>query len=99
MMTCKPQRDGTFNEDVNTYTSKGRAGALCFTVMQARLNQLDTQSNSGGMTDTYVDGGTYLKSFYSVMYCPSSVKVGELADPRSPHRRLHHLSRPRQTRP
>ena len=44
----------------------------------------------GGMTELYLDSGTYIKSFYSVMYCPSSVQVGTLIDHRSPHPRLHH---------
>lgn len=81
---------GRINEDVNTYTTAGRRGDLFFTVFQAQLNQLQTQQNSGGMTELYIDSGTYIKSFYSVMYCPSAVKVGELIDPRSPHPRLHH---------
>lgn len=81
---------GRINEDVNTYTSYGRKGCLFFTVIQAQVNQLATQSNAGGMTDLYVDGGTYIKTFYSVMYSPSCVKVGQLGDPRSPHYRIHH---------
>jgi hypothetical protein len=81
---------GRINEDVNTYTSKGRAGALFFTVIQAMVVQLATQSNAGGMTQLYLDGGTYVKTFYSVMYAPSCVKVGQMGDPRSPHYRIHH---------
>ncbi len=81
---------GRINEDVNTYTSESRKGILFFTVLQAKIVQLVTQSNSGGMTETYRDGGTYIKSFYSVMYCPSGVKVGQMGDPRSPHYRIHH---------
>ena len=42
------------------------------------------------MTDTYIDSGTYIKSFYSVMYCPASVKISVLGDNRSPHYRIHH---------
>lgn len=81
---------GRINEDVNVYTSAARRGALFFTVTQAQVNQLATQSNAGGMTGLYLDSGTYIKSFYSVMYCPSAVQVGTLGDPRSPHYRLHH---------
>lgn len=81
---------GRINEDVNTYTSAGRRGALFLTVIQAQVNQLATQSNAGGMTSLYLDGGTYLKTFYSVMYAPSCVKVGQIVDPRSPHYRIHH---------
>jgi hypothetical protein len=81
---------GRVNEDVNTYTTIGRTGGIFFTVLQAKLVQKQTQSNSGGMTELYLDSGTYVKSFYSVMYCPSSVKVGVMGDPRSGHVRLHH---------
>jgi hypothetical protein len=82
---------GRVNEDVNTYTTLGRRGSLFFTANQAQLNQKQTQSNAGGMTEMYLDSGTYVKSFYSVMYSPSCVKVGEMGDPRVPQNyRLHH---------
>lgn len=51
------------------------------------LDQLETQSNSGGMTELYLDAGTYVKSFYTVMYCPSCVVVSAMG---TAHRRLHH---------
>ena len=82
--------DGRINEDVNAYVSHGIRGAIFFTAMQIQVNQLATQSNAGGMTELYLDSGTYVKSFYSVMYCPSAVKIGQLGDPRSPHYRIHH---------
>tara|TARA_R110000751_G_scaffold56742_4_gene120855 strand:+ start:477 stop:1331 length:855 start_codon:yes stop_codon:yes gene_type:complete len=82
---------GRINEDVNAYTTMARRGALFFTVMQAQLCQKQTQSNAGGMTDLYLDSGTYVKSFYSVLYCPSGVKVGEMGDPRGGRTRLHHV--------
>jgi len=81
---------GRMNEDVSTYVTEGRRGLLFFTVQQAQVNQLATQSNAGGMADLYLDSGTYVKTFYSVMYAPSCVKVGTLGDPRSPHYRIHH---------
>lgn len=81
---------GRINEDVNTYVTEGRRGVLFFTVFQCQLRQLVTQSNTGGMTDLYLDSGTYLKTFYTVMYAPSCVKVGQMGDPRSPHYRIHH---------
>ena len=81
---------GRINEDVNTYTNIGRIGGLFFTVMQAFVNQEVTQKERGGMTELYLDAGTYIKSFYSVMYSPSCVQVGLLGDPRSPHYRIHH---------
>jgi len=72
------------NEDVNTYLTLGSKGHLFFTIMQVSLTQLQTQSNSGGMTDSYLNYGTYVKSFYSVMYQPSSVKIRKMSG------RLHH---------
>lgn len=78
---------GRVNEDVNTYTLLGSRGDLFLTILLIALQQVQTQSNSGGMTELYLDGGTYLKSFYSVMFCPSSVKISLMA---SRHGRLHH---------
>jgi len=81
---------GRVNEDVNTYTTLSRRGHIFFTVVQVQLDQIQTQANPGGMTDLYNDTGTYLKSFYSVMYCPSSVQIGVLHDSRSTYSRIHH---------
>lgn len=78
---------GRINEDVNTYTELGRRGELFLTVGTVSVHQKSTQTNSGGMTDLYLDSGTYVKSFYSVMYSPSSVTVQGMGDA---HQRLHH---------
>ena len=78
---------GRVNEDVNTYTYLGSQGHLMFTVTDIMLNQLQTQSNAGGMTDLYLDGGTYLKSFYTVLFMPSAVTVQPMG---TAHKRLHH---------
>ena len=58
-----------------------------FTVTDILLTQLQTQSNVGGMTDLYLDGGTYLKSFYTVLFMPSAVTVQPMG---TVHKRLHH---------
>lgn len=81
---------GRVNEDVNTYTNLGRMGRLFFTVMPVKILQLQTQTNKGGMCEMYLDSGTYLKSFYSVLYSPSCVKVGQMGDPRGNMVRIHH---------
>ena len=81
---------GRMNEDVTTYVVGGLRGELFFTALQVLLTQKQTQSNDGGMTGLYLDSGTYVKSFYSVMYAPSCVKIGQLGDHRSPHYRIHH---------
>jgi hypothetical protein len=78
---------GRINEDVNTYTTLGRRGCLFLSIMSVQVNQKQTQSNTGGMTELYLDAGTYVKSFYSVMYCPSSVRVSEMG---SSYKRIHH---------
>lgn len=88
---CKTDRPfkflGSINEDVNAYATLGQRGELFFTVADATLNQCDTQQNSGGLTDIYLDLGTYIKSFYSVICSPSCVKVISMG---VSHRRIHH---------
>lgn len=78
---------GRINEDVNAYTCLQRRGGAFMTVFNVSMDQAETQSNEGGMTDIYIDGGTYIKSFYSVMYAPSCVHVGIMG---RNQRRLHH---------
>lgn len=81
---------GKVNEDVNTYTNRSRCGDIFFTVFQIMLTQKATQSNAGGMTELYLDSGTYVKTFYSIMYSPSCVKIGTMGDPVSGKYRIHH---------
>jgi hypothetical protein len=78
---------GRLNEDVNLYTYGGNTGKLIFTIPQVSLSQKTTQKSAGGMTDAYLDGGTYVKSFYSVMLCPAFVKIKMMGEK---HKRLHH---------
>lgn len=84
---------GRINEDVNTYTCEQRRGLLFLTALAIKLVQKQTQSNVGGMTDLYLDSGTYVKTFYSVMYAPSCVKVSSISSPQNGnegHLRIHH---------
>jgi hypothetical protein len=78
---------GRINEDVNTYVLLARRGELFLTSLAVSVAQMMTQTNPGGMTELYLDSGTYVKSFYSVMYCPSSVKIAEM---NATTRRIHH---------
>lgn len=78
---------GEINEDVNTYTSEGNRGNLFYTVPNIMIIQMQTQKTENGMTVTYKEDGTYIKSFYSVMLCPSFVKIGLMGDK---EKRLHH---------
>jgi len=79
---------GRVNEDVNTYTAQAAKGLLFFTINQVGLTQKRTQSNSGGMSEMYLESGTYIKSFYSVMLHPSGVKIGMMGNK---DKRLHHV--------
>lgn len=78
---------GRMNEDVNMYVSYGNKGKLILTVADATIKQRDTQKAKGGMTDIYMQHGTYLKSFYSVICSPQCVKI---ADMNTNNRRIHH---------
>jgi hypothetical protein len=81
---------GRINEDVTTYTSLGRQGALFLTIPSIMVMQKPTQSSAGGMTELYFDTGTYVKSFYSVMVTPSAVTVEEM---KTVFHRIHHRIR------
>jgi len=87
---------GRLNEDVSAYTNLGSRGGLFLTIMNVALQQKQTQSGSGGMTEVYLESGTYVKTFYSVMYQPSSVKVGVMSGKNA---RIHHQIRWRNTVP
>jgi len=100
LFVCSTERPfqfvGRINEDVNTYTYKASIGLKMFTINYLSLKQTITQTSAGGMTDLYLDYGTYVKSFYSVIFMPSSVKVEML---NSTHKRLHHSVKWRYTVP
>lgn len=78
---------GKINDDVNAYIVHGSRGQLFFTVMDVALSQTQTQKAKGGMTDAYLNSGTYVKSFYSVIMAPSCVKIGTIGVTNS---RFHH---------
>lgn len=78
---------GRINEDVNFYTLKGNQGELILSIADVNIDQTQTQSIKGGMSEVYLDKGTYLKSFYSVVYSPQCVKISEMGEK---HKRIHH---------
>lgn len=78
---------GVMNDDVNCYLLNGKRGDVFLTYNGFQLDQADTQSTTGGMTETYKEMGTYLKSFTTVMACPSNVTVKLMG---VNHPRLHH---------
>lgn len=88
---CKTDRKfdfiGRINEDVNTYTTQGMKGNLLFTVANVMINQGTTQENAGGMTDVYLDSGTYVKSFFTIICAPSCTRISTMGNK---FMRIHH---------
>lgn len=88
---CKTDRPfsfiGSINEDANMYIVEGIKGKIFLTIPIVSLTQNRTQSKAGGLTDIYLERGTYIKSFYSVMCAPSCVKIAIMGDN---HKRIHH---------
>ena len=78
---------GTMNDDTNTYTRHGSIGRKFLTIPFCRISQDQTQANAGALTDLYLDSGTYHKSFYTILWCPSSCKIGIIGTDNS---RIHH---------
>lgn len=89
---CKVDRPfdfiGRINEDTTAYTLHGSRGKLFFTIADVSLDQCQTQAYAGGLTESYLENGTYVKSFYTVMNCPSCAKVATVG---TSHKRFHHL--------
>lgn len=79
---------GSINEDVNTYVRKQQLGQLFLTTNVITIEQEDTQQEEGGLTEIYLDAGTYQKSFYTILYSPSSASLTLLQDRTEP--RIHH---------
>lgn len=88
---CKTERRlqfaGTMNDDCTTYSIEGFKGQLFYTFDFIMIDQPETQQVKGGMTDMYLGAGTYQKTWYTIMACPSFVKAGMMGDR---HWRIHH---------
>lgn len=97
---CATDRPFTFlgriNEDTTVYTYGQSQGVLGLSFNSIILHQRQTQHTAGGLTELYLDAGTYVKTFYTVMYQPSSVVVSML---NTHHPRLHHRINWRATTP
>jgi len=78
---------GTINEDLTSSVTHGVTGSVILTSYMNSITQKETQSNAGGLTDIYLELGTYVKSFYSVIAAPSCVKVAAMG---VSSLRLHH---------
>lgn len=89
---CKTDRPfsfrGTINEDVNTYVRAAQYGKLFLTTNTASIEQETTQQEDGGLTGIYLDQGTYVKSFYTILYAPSCTSLMNLND--RADKRIHH---------
>lgn len=79
---------GRFNDDVNAYVEYGKRGKLFLTYRDIVMDTAETQTRSGGILNMYLKYGTYVKSFYSVMLCPSSVFIDMMG---MNNRRIHHM--------
>ena len=66
------------NDDITTSLINGMRGKLYYSYLPIEVEVDKTQVKAGGMTDIYQKNGTYRKSFYSVMCCPSCVKVSAM---------------------
>lgn len=88
---CKTERRltfaGTMNDDFLTYSKYGCIGKVFITFDFIMIDQPETQQVQGGMTEMYLGAGTYQKSWYGVLCCPSFVKIGMMGDR---HYRIHH---------
>lgn len=84
------------NDDVSTYVVLSQRGTIFFTTMYCMVIQTQTQASTGGLTTEYLDKGTYVKSFYSVMMCPSAVDIHMMG---VSHVRVHHHIRWRNVAP
>lgn len=78
---------GRMNDDVNTFAYNGMLGGVFLTIGNVALDQLPTQLPTTGMGDMYKKSGTYQKSFYTVMLCPSFARIKMMGDS---HMRVHH---------
>jgi len=78
---------GFLNEDVTAYVEYNLKGKLLFTINSFMIAQAQTQSTEGGITDTYLELGTYTKSFYTVMFHPNAAVISMMG---SSNLRIHH---------
>ena len=84
---------GTFNDDVNASLNLGLRGDIPLTIGGYSLHQENTQQFDGGMTDIYIEYGTYVKSFQSIIIHPTGVKIHLFTGSRhneQKHYRIHH---------
>lgn len=79
---------GKLNEDFTASVLYGSLGELFITIPLLSIEQVPTQKGKGGMTDIYMNNGTFVKTFYTIMQRPSCVQVSMMGayNPRMHHR-------------
>lgn len=75
------------NDDVTTNVINTMQGNVFLSCTYVMIDMAPTQSGSGGMTELYLDAGTYWKSFYTLMAEPSCSRIQML---NSRNKRIHH---------
>jgi uncharacterized protein YrzB (UPF0473 family) len=75
------------NDDITTTALNTMKGKLYFTTAEIEAHTAPTQSIKGGMTEAYLDSGTYRKSFYSVMALPAAAVISAMGET---DYRIHH---------
>lgn len=80
---------GRLNEDACMYVVENQRGKLLFTFMDFVVHQPATQTIKGGLTEAYLEYGTYRKSFYAVMVAPDAVAISTMGV--TGHRIHHHM--------
>lgn len=86
---------GTMNDDVNTYTLLGLQGKLFFQIPFLVVQQIPTQTQKGGLTEMYLEHGTFKKSFCTKILAPAICKVAFLKDLGRIHHRINYKGMPR----
>jgi len=87
--TDRPMRFvGRLNDDVTANLLEQSRGGLCVTIPLLMIDQPETLSSKGGMSEAYVElGGGFIKSMYTVVRFPSCVRIATLP---SKYMRVHH---------
>ena len=75
------------NDDVTTNCVNTMRGMVYLCCLYCMIEMEETQKGSGGMTEIYLDAGTYMKSFYTVMCEPSCCDIRLM---KTSHPRPHH---------
>lgn len=66
----------------------GNKGDIFMTIPFVQIDQMQTQKTAGGMSEAYLNSGTYTKSFYTVICRPDCTKINKMG---RTNKRFHHL--------